>query len=76
MARPKEPWNIRPAKKGASVTASLKAEVEMKSVVDADQDVALLIERLRLRLNARLVAELPGSPVNPDDHGMVFPIAW
>jgi hypothetical protein len=28
MAKPREPWNIRPAKKRASVTASIKAEVE------------------------------------------------
>jgi hypothetical protein len=26
MAKPREPWNIRPAKKTASVTASIKAE--------------------------------------------------
>ena len=31
MARPREPWNIRPAKKRASVTASVKAEVEAKA---------------------------------------------
>lgn len=31
MARPREPWNIRPAKKGASVTGSIKAEVETKA---------------------------------------------
>jgi hypothetical protein len=31
MARPREPWNTRPAKKRASVTASLKAEVETKA---------------------------------------------
>ena len=31
MAKPREPWNIRPAKKRASVTASLKAEVETKA---------------------------------------------
>jgi hypothetical protein len=31
MAKPREPWNIRPAKKGAAVTASLKAEVETKA---------------------------------------------
>ena len=31
MARPREPWNIRPAKKRASVTASTKAEVETKA---------------------------------------------
>ena len=30
MAKPREPWNIRPARKRASVTASLKAEVEAK----------------------------------------------
>lgn len=28
MVKPREPWNIRPAKKPASVTASLKTEVE------------------------------------------------
>jgi hypothetical protein len=31
MARPREPWNVRPAKKTASVTASIKAEVEAKA---------------------------------------------
>ena len=31
MAKPREPWNIRPAKKPASVTASLKTEVETKA---------------------------------------------
>jgi hypothetical protein len=28
MAKPRKPWNIRPAKKRVSVTASLKTEVE------------------------------------------------
>jgi hypothetical protein len=31
MARPREPWNIRPARKPPSVTASLKAVVEAKA---------------------------------------------
>ena len=31
MARPREPWNVRPAKKTASVTASIKAEIETKA---------------------------------------------
>jgi hypothetical protein len=31
MARSREPWNIRPAKKRASVSASLKSEVETKA---------------------------------------------
>ena len=31
MAKPREPWNIRPAKKKATVSASLKAEVETKA---------------------------------------------
>ena len=31
MAEPREPWNIRPAKKRASVTASIKTEVETKA---------------------------------------------
>ena len=31
MAQPREPWNIRPARKRASVTALLKAEVETKA---------------------------------------------
>ncbi|HVA45144.1 MAG TPA: hypothetical protein VNH11_02055 [Pirellulales bacterium] len=31
MARPREPWNIRPAKKRAAVSASMKAEVETKA---------------------------------------------
>ena len=31
MAQPRKPWNIRPAKKRASVTASVKTEVEMKA---------------------------------------------
>lgn len=31
MAQPREPWNIRPAKKRAAVTASLKTEVETKA---------------------------------------------
>lgn len=32
MARPREPWNIRPARKSRPVTASLKAEVETKAM--------------------------------------------
>ncbi len=31
MARPREPWNIRPAKKRATVPASIKSEVEAKA---------------------------------------------
>jgi hypothetical protein len=31
MATPREPWNIRPSKKTASVSASIKAEVEAKA---------------------------------------------
>ena len=31
MATPREPWNIHPAKKRASVSAALKAEVETKA---------------------------------------------
>ena len=31
MAKPREPWNIRPARKPASVNASLKAEIEAKA---------------------------------------------
>ena len=31
MAKPREPWNIHPAKKRAAVTASLKSEVETKA---------------------------------------------
>ena len=31
MAKPREPWNIRPAKKRAAVSASLKTEVETKA---------------------------------------------
>ena len=31
MAKPREPWNIRPAKKRPSVTASIKVEVETKA---------------------------------------------
>lgn len=31
MANPREPWNIRPATKKATTTASLKAEVETKT---------------------------------------------
>ena len=31
MARPREPWHIRPAKNPASVTASIKSEVETKA---------------------------------------------
>jgi hypothetical protein len=31
MARPREPWMIRPAKKRASLTASIKYEVEAKA---------------------------------------------
>jgi len=31
MARPREPWNMRPARKSRPVTASLKAEVESKA---------------------------------------------
>lgn len=33
MANPREPWDIRPSKKRAAVTASLKAEVETKAGV-------------------------------------------
>lgn len=31
MAKPREPWNIRPSKKSSSVSASIKAEVEAKA---------------------------------------------
>ena len=31
MAKPRKPWNVRPAKKRATVTPSLKAEVEAKA---------------------------------------------
>jgi hypothetical protein len=31
MAKPREPWNIRPAKKSVPVSASIKAEVETKA---------------------------------------------
>jgi hypothetical protein len=31
LPRPREPWNIRPAKKTASVTTAMKAEVEAKA---------------------------------------------
>ena len=31
MAKPREPWNIRPAKKRVTVTASIKTEVETKA---------------------------------------------
>ena len=31
MAKPRKPWNVRPAKKRAAVTASLKIEVETKA---------------------------------------------
>jgi hypothetical protein len=31
MASPREPWNIRPAKKPVSVTASLRTEMERKA---------------------------------------------
>ncbi len=31
MLQPREPWNIRPAKKRVSVTASLKTKVETKA---------------------------------------------
>ena len=31
MARPREPWKIRPAKKRGSLTASIKSEVETKA---------------------------------------------
>ena len=31
MAKPREPWNIRPAKKRAPITASIKSEVETKA---------------------------------------------
>src|SRR4029077_13394826 len=31
MAKPREPWDIRPARKRAAVTASMKAEVEAKA---------------------------------------------
>jgi hypothetical protein len=31
MAKPREPWNIRPARKRAAVTKSLKTEVETKA---------------------------------------------
>ena len=32
MAKPREPWNIRPAKKRASATTSIKSEVETKAM--------------------------------------------
>ncbi len=31
MAKPREPWNIRPAKRRATIAASLKTEVETKA---------------------------------------------
>ena len=31
MAKPREPWNIRPAKERVPVSASIKAEVEVKA---------------------------------------------
>jgi len=31
MSKPREPWNIRPAKKRAAVAASIKTEVETKA---------------------------------------------
>ncbi len=31
MAQPREPWNIRPGKKKAAVSASIKTEVETKA---------------------------------------------
>src|SRR5204863_7601925 len=31
MAKPREPWNIRPARKRAAVSAPLKTEVESKA---------------------------------------------
>ena len=31
MARPREPWNIRPAKNRVALTASIKAEVEARA---------------------------------------------
>jgi hypothetical protein len=31
MVKPREPWNTHPAKKSASVTASIKSEVETKA---------------------------------------------
>jgi hypothetical protein len=37
MARPRDPWNIRPAKKRAAVTASIKAEVEAKAKILIDK---------------------------------------
>ena len=45
MAKPREPWNIRPAKKRASVTASIKAEVETKAKVSSGSS---LFESLRV----------------------------
>ena len=37
MVKPREPWNIRPAKNRASVTASIKSEVQTKakSLIDS-----------------------------------------
>ena len=31
MAKPREPWDIRPAKKPVKLTASMKAEIETKA---------------------------------------------
>ncbi len=42
MAQPREPWNIRPAKKRASVTTSLKNEVETKAGVTAVPQAVML----------------------------------
>src|SRR5207237_8624395 len=46
--------------------------VGQEPVARGDEDEALVRERLRLYLNARLVARLPAPAVNPEDHRQVF----
>ncbi len=45
-----------------------------QTVVGGDEDEALVHERLRLLLDAFLVARLPAAAMNPHDDRMVFPL--
>ena len=47
-------------------------DVRQQPVVGRDEDEALVHERLRLDLHARLVARLPAAAVNPEDDRQIL----
>ena len=65
MADPREPWNIRPAKKRASVSASIKAEVEAAKVIALVDIVArrrrILADVLIKEIGERVFRDLSGG---------------